>query len=85
MSLEKQVIIDKIEVLENGCIQVRQATKIIEDGKELSKSYHRWVIAPGDDYSNQDDRVKAVAEVVHTQAAIDSYKARLEKDKVKEE
>jgi len=85
MALEKELVIDKIEVLEDGQIQVRQATKIVEDGKEISKTYHRWVIAPGDDYSNQDDRVKAVAELVHTQEVIDNYKSRLEKDNVKEE
>jgi len=41
MSLEKQTAIDKIEVLENGSLQVREITRIMEDGKELSASYHR--------------------------------------------
>jgi len=74
--LEKKVVIDKIEVLESGHIQVRQATKILEDGKVLSKSYHRWVISPGDDYSNQVEEVKNIVQVVHTQAVIDAYKAK---------
>jgi len=74
--LEKKVVIDSIEVLETGHIQVRQATKIIEDGKELSKSYHRWVVLPGDDYSTQDERVKKVAEVIHTKEVVDTYKAQ---------
>ena len=75
--LEKKVVIDSIEVLENGHIQVRQATKIIEDGKELSKSYHRWVVSPGDDYSTQDEKVKNIAQVVHTQEVVDAYKAKI--------
>ena len=76
MALTKLVVIDSIEVLETGHIQVRQATKIIEDGKELSKSYHRWVVSPGDDFSKQDERVKKVAEVVHTKEVVDTYKAK---------
>jgi len=59
--LEKITVIDKIEVLEDGQIQVRQATKIMEDGKEIGKTYHRWVLAPDMDVTNQDDRVKAIA------------------------
>ena len=74
--LEKQIVIDKIEVLEDGYIQVRQVTKILEDDKELSKSYHRHVIAPGDDLTNEDDKVKNIANVVWTQEVIDANKAK---------
>ena len=82
--LVKKVVIDSIEVLESGHIQVRQATKIMEDGKELSKSYHRWVLSPGDDFSTQDERVKKVAEVVHTKEIVDTYKAKqIENNKLK--
>ena len=84
MALTKLVVIDSIEVLESGHIQVRQATKIMEDGIELSKSYHRWVVSPGDDYSTQDERVKKVAEVAHTKDIIDTYKAKqIENNKLK--
>jgi hypothetical protein len=74
MSLTKEQVIDKIEITENGIIQVRQATKIIEDGNELSKSYHRWTIAPGQDYSGQPDNVKTICAVTHTPAVIAAYK-----------
>jgi hypothetical protein len=74
MSLTKEQVIDKIEITENGTIQVRQATKIIEDGNELSKSYHRWIIAPGQDYSGQPDNVKTICAVTHTPAVIAAYK-----------
>ena len=64
MSLTKEQVIDKIEIVENGTIQVRQTTKIIEDGNELSQSYHRWTIAPGQDYSDQPDNVKAICVII---------------------
>jgi len=58
--LEKQVVVDKIEVLESGAVQVRTATRIIEDGSVLSSSYHRHVLQPGDDISAQDPKVQAI-------------------------
>ena len=61
MALVKEVVIDKIEVLESGSIQVRKATRILEDGKVLSTSYHRHVLNPGDDLNNEDPKVAAVA------------------------
>ena len=73
MALTKEVVIDKIEVTENGVVQVRQATRIIEDGNQLSQSYHRWTIAPGQDYSDQDAKVKAICQVAHTSAVIEAY------------
>ena len=62
--LEKQVTIDKIEIVEGDIIQVRQATCILEDGVELSKSYHRWTLNKGDDISEQDPKVQAVCKAV---------------------
>lgn len=73
--LEKKVVIDKIEVLEDGQIQVRQATKITEDGKEISKAYHRHVLAPGESLTGQDAKVAAIAGVVWTPTVITAYKA----------
>ena len=61
MALTKEVVIDKVEVLESGSIQVRQATRILEDGVVLSTSYHRHVLSPGDDLTNEDPQVVAVA------------------------
>jgi hypothetical protein len=82
MSLTKEVLIDKIEIVENGMIQVRQVTKIIEDGNELSKSFHRWTIAPGQDYSDQQDNVKAICAAAHTPAVIAAYEAQLEANRL---
>jgi hypothetical protein len=61
MSLIKEVVIDKIEVLESGSIQVRQAIRVLEDGEVLSQSYHRHVLSPGDDLTNESSKVVAVA------------------------
>jgi len=79
--LEKKVVIDKIEILEDGQIQVRQAIKILEDGNELSKTYHRWVLVPGDDISKQTNKIKTVANAVWTQEVKDKYKVNLDKNK----
>ncbi len=73
MALTKEVVIDKIEVTENGVVQVRQATRIIEDGIQLSQSYHRWTIAPGQNYDDQDAKVKAICDAAHTEAVIEAY------------
>jgi hypothetical protein len=77
MALEKQTAVDKIEVLENGCVQVRTATRIIEDGVQLSQSYHRHVVAPGDDYSAEDARVQAICAATHTAEVVAAYQAML--------
>lgn len=64
MPLEKQTVIDKIEVLENNSIQVRTATRILEDGSVLSESLHRHVVEQGGDLSGEDPRVVAIANAV---------------------
>ena len=61
MALTKEVVIDKIEVLESGSIQVRQATRVLEDDVVLSTSYHRHVLEKGADLTNEDPKVAAVA------------------------
>jgi hypothetical protein len=76
--LTKEVVVDKMEILEDGTIQVRTATRILEDGKVLSQSFHRHVISPGQDYSNEATRVKAVADTVQTQAVKDAYTTKME-------
>jgi hypothetical protein len=61
MALIKEVVIDKIEVLESNAIQVRKVTRILEDGEVLSSSYHRHVLQPGDSLTNEDPKVVAIA------------------------
>lgn len=73
--LEKIEVVDRIEVLENGTIQVRTKTAIMEDGKQISGTFHRHVVAPGDDYSKEDARVQAICEATHTPEVIAEYQA----------
>ena len=75
MALEKVISVDLIEVVENGAVQVRTKTAILEDGKQISGSFHRHVIAPGDDYSSEDARVKAICVATHTAPVMAAYKA----------
>ena len=68
MALTKEVVADKIEVVtgqdEDGnatqAVQVRTATKVLEDGAVISQSYHRHVIQSGDDYSSEPANVQAI-------------------------
>ena len=73
--LEKVIIVDRIEVVESGVVQVRVCTRIMEDGKQISGTFHRHVVAPGDDYSKQDSRVQDICKATHTAAVVAAYKA----------
>jgi hypothetical protein len=82
MSLEKVVSVDLIEVLENGCIQVRTKTSIKEDGVEISSKFHRHVVAPGADVSGEDAKVQAIAASIHTADVVAAYEAAQTKESV---
>jgi hypothetical protein len=75
MALEKIAVVDRIEVVENGSVQARTKTAIMEDGKQISGTFHRHVVAPGDDYSGEDPRVQAICEATHTPEVIAAYRA----------
>lgn len=78
MSLEKQMVVDQVEVLENGMVQVRTATRIVEDNEVISSSLHRHVVAPGQDYSQEDAKVQAICAAVQTPDVIAAYEAAQE-------
>lgn len=80
--LEKKITVDLIEVTEGGMVQVRTKTAIFENGEQITGTLHRHVVAPGDDYSAEDDRVKAVCAAVHTPEVVAAYKAAQEAVKV---
>ena len=75
MALTEDELVDSIDVLPDGQIQVRKATRIFRDGVEISKSYHRHVVSPGDDLSKEDPRVAEIGAVVHTAEVIAAFKA----------
>jgi hypothetical protein len=77
MALEKLVVVDQIEVTANGVVQVRNATKIVEDGIVISTAYHRHTIAPGQDYSAEDQKVQAICAAAHTDEVIAAYAAQM--------
>jgi hypothetical protein len=72
--LEKQVVVDSIEALENGIVQVRTATKIMDNGVQVSQTFHRHIVVPGQDYSNEDAKVQEICKAKHTKEAIAAYK-----------
>jgi hypothetical protein len=76
--LEKIEIVDRIEVVENGTLQVRTKTAIMEDGKQISGTFHRHVVVPGADVSGEDAKVQAIAASIHTPAVIAAYVAAQE-------
>ena len=75
MALTETTIIDKIELVENNSIQVRTATIIKKDGTEIAKTYHRHVVSPGDNVTNEDPRVQAIANAIWTDEVIAAYQA----------
>ena len=78
MSLEKVISVDLIEVVENGTIQVRTKTAIMEDGKQISGQFHRHIVVPGADVSGEDSKVQAIAASIHTPEVIAAYQAAQE-------
>ena len=87
MALSKVTVVDKIEVLEKGHVQVRTATRVLEDGVELSSSFHRHVVVPstktGDtwadtDISGEDARVQAIATATWTSSVKTAYQEMMD-------
>ena len=74
MAITKETVQDKIEIVGNfKHIQVRTETVIKEDGVEISRSYHRHVVAPDSDSSKESDDVKAMVAQFHTDAVKKAY------------
>ena len=93
MAITKEITIDKIEILEMGQVQVRTATKIVEDGNELNRTFHRHVVDPctkvtgsweDTDISGEDSRVQAICNAVWTDAVKTAYQARMDELTIEE-
>jgi len=87
MALTKEIVVDKIEVLEKGQVQVRTATRVLEDGVELSSSFSRHVVVPSTkasgswadtDISGEDARVQAIATATWTNSVKTAYQAMMD-------
>jgi hypothetical protein len=79
MALTETTKIDQIELTAINTIQVRTATVIERDGTEISRGIHRHVVSPGDDISNEDPKVQAIANAIWTEEVIAAYQALINK------
>jgi hypothetical protein len=82
MALTETTKVDQIEVVGDYTIQVRTATIIERDGVEISKTFHRHVVSPGDDVSNEDTKVQTIANALFTEEVIAAYQAALNSDRL---
>ena len=77
MALTKTTVVDQVTVTENGIILYREATRIMEDGKELSKTYHRSSLTPAQDLTGVPEKVVAICNTVWTADVIANYQSQL--------
>jgi hypothetical protein len=83
MALTERTVEDKIEIVgDHKMIQVRTAVVIERDGVEISRSFSRHVVAPGDDVSGESTEVQAIAAAVHTAEVIAAYQAHVASQEV---
>jgi hypothetical protein len=75
MALSKETVVDQITVTENGIVLYREATRIMEDGKQLSQTYHRTSLTPAQDLTGQPANVVAICNAAWTQDVVDAYNA----------
>ena len=77
MALTERNIVDLVELVQTNHIQVRTANIIEKDGVEIAKSFHRHVLAPGDDVSGEDAKVQTIANAIWTDEVIVAYQASI--------
>jgi len=77
MSLTKTTVVDQITVQENGSILYREATRIMEDGNQISQTYHRSSLTPAQDLTGVPANVVAICNTVWTPAVIAAYQAQV--------
>jgi len=82
MALIKTTSIDQITVTENGTVLYREATRIMEDGKELSKTFHRTSLTPAQDLTGVPANVVAICNVAWTAEVIAAYQAQVEASRI---
>jgi hypothetical protein len=76
MALSKEIVIDQITVTENGIVLYREATRIMEDGKQLSQTYHRSSLTPAQDLTDVPANVVAICNAAWTEEVIAAYQAQ---------
>jgi hypothetical protein len=78
MAITKATVVDQITVTENGIVLYREATRIMEDGEQLSQTYHRTSLTPAQDLTGQPANVVAICNTVWTAEVIAAYQAAQE-------
>lgn len=76
--ITKETVVDQITVCENGIVLYREVTRVIEDGKEIAKTYHRTSLTPGQDIAGQPEKVIAVCNAAWSPEIIAAYQAAQE-------
>jgi hypothetical protein len=84
MALTKKTVVDQITVTENGTVLYREATRIMEDGNQLSQTYHRTSLAPESDLTSVPANVVAICNVAWTPEVIAAYKTQQNANQVGE-
>jgi hypothetical protein len=82
MSLQEVKVIDNITVTENGIILYREATKILKDGNEIAKTYHRTSLTPGQDLTGEPSNVVAICNLTWTEEVVATYQAQVEANRL---
>ena len=82
MAITKETVVDQITLNENGIVLYREATRIIEDGKVLTQTYHRTSLTPGQDLTGQPDNVVAICNTAWTPEVIAAYQAQQEANRL---
>jgi hypothetical protein len=77
MSLTKITTVDQITVTENGTVLYREATRIMEDGNQISQTYHRTSLTPAQDLTNVPANVVAICNTVWTAEVVAAYQAQV--------
>ena len=75
-------VIDQITVTENGTVLYREATRILKDGDEIAKTYHRTSLTPGQDLTGQPEQVVAICNTAWTQEVISAYQAQQQQNQL---
>ena len=75
MSLSKQTVVDQITVTENGIVLYRKATRIMEDGNQISQTYHRSSLTPAQDLTGVPTNVVAICNTAWTAEVVAAYQA----------
>jgi hypothetical protein len=75
MAITKQTVVDQITVCENGIVLYREATKVVEDGNEIAKTFHRTSLTPGQDLTGQPANVVAICNAAWTSEVVAAYQA----------